>query len=343
MQKISVSDYYQQPQRPVLFDARTPAEYAKGHIPEALNLPLFSDEERAIVGTLYKKESPETAFIKGLDFAGAKMSAYVKQAIAQAPDRRVAIHCWRGGKRSGSLAWLLDTAGFEVQTLVGGYKAYRKFVRAQFQELKLPLLVLGGKTGSSKTEILHELKCLGEQVIDLEGLANHKGSAFGALGELPQPSIEQFENDLYQRIRKLDLSRRIWVENESRLIGKVYLPDGFWEQHEASPLVRLEVSDAYRVQHLVRVYARFPKKDLSEIFQRIKKRLGGQNLNIALEALENDDFAEAARIALRYYDKAYHRSTGKTSSSPSFDFQPSKETTVDIAKQLIQFADERKL
>lgn len=342
MQRISVSDLYEQNQERVLFDARTPAEYTKGHLPEAINLPLFSDEERVVVGTLYKQENPEIAFIKGLDFAGARLSSYVKNALRYAPNRKVAIYCWRGGKRSGSLAWLLDIAGFDVQILDGGYKAYRQFVRAQFSAQQLPLLVLGGKTGSGKTAILHHLRGMNEQVLDLEGLAHHKGSAFGALGESPQPSIEQFENELYQAIRTLDLNRRIWVESESRLIGKVYLPDGFWQQHEAAPIICLNVSDDYRVQRLVDDYAQYPKTDLIAVFEGIKKRLGGQRLQSAVQALEQNDYASAARTALEYYDKAYLRSRGKENATgTSFHLQVNIEQAVEIAKQLIEFANEQ--
>ncbi len=342
MKSISVSDYFQKAKDRVLFDARSPAEYAKGHIPEAINLPLFSDEERAVVGTIYKQTSREAALIKGLDFAGARMSSYVTEAIRLAPSRRVAVHCWRGGKRSGSLAWLLSFAGFDVQVLRGGYKVYRQLVRATFARQQLPLIVLGGKTGSGKTVVLHELQKLGEQILDLESLAHHKGSAFGSLGEQAQPSIEHFENTLYATIRGLDLGRRIWVESESRLIGKVYLPDGFWQQHEAAPIVCLQVSDDYRLQRLVQDYAQYPKTELAAIFQGLKKRLGGQHLQTALEALARDDFKEAAQVALRYYDKAYLRSRGKVHPSDvAYTIQAAIETPQAIAQQLIAFANEQ--
>ena len=209
MKRITAEEIFQLEPDRMLLDVRTPAEFAQGHVPGAQNLPLFSDEERAEVGTLYKQVNPERAFLRGLDLAGAKMSWYVREAMRLAPNRKVAVHCWRGGQRSGSLATLLSFAGFDVQVVQGGYKAYRTHVLEQFALRKSKFVVLGGKTGSGKTEILKQLASLGEQVIDLEALANHKGSAFGALGEEPQPRVEQFENNLFAILKKMDHQRRI--------------------------------------------------------------------------------------------------------------------------------------
>ena len=225
----------------VILDVRTPAEYQKGHIPGALNLPLFSNEERAVVGTTYKQESPEKALLQGLDFVGDKLSGFVIKASEYADGKPILVHCWRGGKRSGSMAWLLNLAGLEVKILKGGYKAYKNFIRKEIQERNFNFIVLGGKTGSGKTHILKALEGKGEQVIDLEQLAHHKGSAFGWLGEKEQPNSDQFENNLYHQLLNLDLNRRIWIENESRNIGSVYLPDAFWPKMKSSTLVNIEV------------------------------------------------------------------------------------------------------
>lgn len=286
-------------------DVRTPAEFENGHIPGALNLPLFSNEERAIVGTIYKQESPEKALLKGLDFVGGKMSKFVEDAKEMAPSKKVALHCWRGGKRSSSMAWLLDLAGFDVKVLEGGYKSYRQYIRDQIQVSSYNFLVLGGKTGSGKTQILQALKPKGEQVVDLEKLAHHKGSAFGWLGETVQPTTEQFENDLFEQLLKLDSNKRIWLENESRSIGNVYLPDVFWHKMKNSPVINIEIPFDERVQILVDEYARYPKDQLLESFYKIKKRLGGQNLKEAEKALAEGNFHKTAEIALLYYDKSY--------------------------------------
>ena len=289
----------------VLLDVRSPGEYAQGHIPGAVSFPLFSDEERAQVGTFYKQKGKEAAVELGLEFVGPKMADFVRRARKLAPDRRLALHCWRGGQRSGSMAWLLRQAGFEVATLEGGYKTYRRQVLEQLQDTPLRLLVVGGRTGSGKTKILHALRDLGEQIIDLESLARHKGSAFGFIGEAPQPTVEQFENDLYGAVSRLEPARRVWIENESRSIGRVFIPDGFWALMKASPLLNIEIPGEERIRNLLADYTSTDKSDLTAAFLKIDRKLGGQHLKAALEALENGDFASAARIALVYYDKTY--------------------------------------
>jgi len=289
----------------ILFDVRSPGEFAQGHIPGAVNFPLFTDEERAEVGTAYKQQGSETAMLIGLRIVGPKMEGFVRKALELAPDRRLAVHCWRGGQRSGSMAWLFRQAGFDVVTLNGGYKQYRQLVLAHFEKTNLQIIILGGKTGSGKTKILHALHRQGEQIIDLEALAHHKGSSFGSIGEAPQPTVEQFENNLSAVISQLDPQRRVWVENESHSIGRIYIPDGFWNQMRLAPLYNIEVPQQYRIQNLVADYVGYSADDLEAAFLRIEKKLGGQNLKAALEALHKDDYATAAEIALRYYDKTY--------------------------------------
>lgn len=293
-----------------IIDVRSPAEYAKGHIPNAINMPMFSDEERAIVGTAYKQESQEAALLKGLDMVGTKMSHFVRQAKAIAPEGRLIIHCWRGGKRSSSISWLLRMAGMETSTLEGGYKAYRQYIRQQFQDRNKSFIILTGSTGSGKTKALHHLKSRGEQIIDLEGLAHHKGSAFGDINETPQPSTEQFENNLYEIFRHLNGSRRVWLESESRMIGNISIPDTFWKKMMAAPMVHLNIPKAARIQYLVQSYGKYPKEKLVSSFQKLKKKLA-QHLPVALEALENNDLEIAARIALDYYDKYYNKHLAK--------------------------------
>ena len=295
----------------VILDVRTPGEFKKGHIPGAMNLPLFSDEERAVVGTIYKQENPEIAFFKGLDFVGPKLSSLVLHARELASSGKIALHCWRGGKRSGSLAWLLNFAGLDVSLISGGYKAYKQFIRKQIVDNPYKFLVLGGKTGSGKTLILKELEKCGEQIIDLEKLARHKGSAFGYLGESTQPTTEHFENLLFKQLSQLDFNKRIWLENESRNIGSVYLPDGFWKQMKAAPLINIEIPLEERVNILVDEYSAFPYEDLMQSFEKIKKRIGGNKLKEASEHLKEKNYHKAAEIALNYYDKSYQFSIRK--------------------------------
>lgn len=303
--RLSAPDFLAERAARVVLDVRSPGEYAQGHIPGAVSFPLFSDEERAQVGIFYKQKSKEAALELGLEIVGPKMAGFVRRAGELAPERRLAVHCWRGGQRSGSMAWLLRQAGFDVVTLEGGYKNYRRHVLDSFGNWNLKIMVVGGKTGTGKTKILHALRDLGEQIIDLEKLAHHKGSAFGFIGEAPQPTVEQFENDLFDALLALAPTQRVWIENESRSIGRVYVPEGFWASMKNAPLLNIEIPDEARVQNLLADYVSTDKAALETAFRKIDKKLGGQHLKAALEALAGDDFATAARIALHYYDKTY--------------------------------------
>lgn len=298
-----------------ILDVRSPKEFAQGHVPTALNLPLFTDEERAIVGTLYKQRGREAAVLEGLRIVGPKLAWIVERARAIAPDGKVAMHCWRGGERSASVAWLLDKAGgFEVNVLRRGYKAFRHRVLGSFAD-QFPLMILGGRTGSGKTEILHALRDLGEQVVDLEGLAHHRGSSFGGLGLPPQPTTEQFENLLWNELRKLDRSRPIWLEDESAMIGRVKVPDALFARLRAARLIFLDLPMDLRAQRLVKDYGAADPTALREAILRIQKRLGPQHTTAAIEALEGGDLLKVATIALTYYDKTYER--GASLRAPS--------------------------
>jgi tRNA 2-selenouridine synthase len=287
-----------------ILDVRAPLEYTAGHIPGALSFPLFTDEERRQVGTAYKQISRDKAILIGLDYFGPKMSGFVKQATRLAPQKEVLLHCWRGGMRSNGVAWLLDLAGFTVNLLQHGYKDYRRFALSQFEQ-KYPLVVLGGMTGSGKTEILHQLQLAGESIIDLEKLAHHKGSSFGVIGQPPQNSIEQFENDLALALYQQNIQERLWLEDEGINIGKINIPKPFFDQMQAATLIKIEVPVAERIQKLTREYCQTDKTLLTEAILRIKKRLGGLATKEALQAIETGDMEKMVELALVYYDKAY--------------------------------------
>ena len=290
---------------PVL-DVRTPAEFRHGHLPGAFNMPLFSDEERAQVGTTYKQVGREAAILQGFELTGAKWAGFIRQALEIAPHKRVAVHCWRGGMRSAAIAWALDLYGFEVCLLEGGYKAYRRWVQRQF-EVAWDLRVIGGMTGSGKTRILHALQAKGEQMVDLEGLAQHQGSAYGTMNRLMQPSQEQFENNLAEVLYRLDDSRRVWVEDESMAIGKCLVPRPFWDQMQTAALFDLQVPAETRVAALVQEYGHLDKEFLISCTQRIRKRLGTEQTKHAIAAIREDNMAEFIRLVLVYYDKTYRR------------------------------------
>ena len=333
VEKISIEQLFELQKDRVIIDVRTPAEFAQGHISGAFNLPLFTDEERIVVGTIYKKQSPEKALLKGLEFTGKKMPGYIKKARKIAPDKKLIVHCWRGGKRSGSMAWLLDLAGFDVVTIEGGYKAYRSLIH-NFFEKPFHFKVLGGKTGTGKTEILKNMESCGSQVIDLEGLANHKGSAFGALGQLPQPFTEQFENLLFERLRTMDMSKPIWVENESRGIGKVFIPQGIWDQMRQSILYIVEIPHELRLLRSVNDYQSDNKEELMAVFRKIERKLGGKQCQEAIQALEKNDYNSAAEIALVYYDKTYQFSQDRSTFSEIKQFVFDHADMMKIARVL---------
>jgi tRNA 2-selenouridine synthase len=316
-----------------LMDVRSPAEYAQGHIPGAVNIPLFNNEERAIVGIGYKKGGKENAVQLGLEIVGPKLADFVKQAKRLAPKKEILIHCWRGGMRSGSMAWLFETAGMKAYTLEGGYKAYRRYIREQFSR-PVKMLVLGGFTGSGKTDILKILEKQGEQFLDTEGVAHHKGSVFGPLGQEPQPTNEQFENNLADVWRKFDFEKRLWVEDESRQLGKCVLPDPLFFQLRKAPLIKIIVPKPEREKRLVKEYGGFKKEELEEQLVKIRERLGGQYLKEALKALENKDMQTVAGLTLRYYDKAYAHGASQRPQENVFALEVDKDVPEENAGKI---------
>jgi tRNA 2-selenouridine synthase len=309
MPRLSLQDFLQAPSDAPIFDVRAPLEYAQGHIPGAVSFPLFSDEERARIGTTYKQVNPDKAVLLGLDLFGPKMSRMVQQAQKLAPGKAVRVHCWRGGMRSGAVQWLLELAGFQVQLLNKGYKDYRHFALDEFAQPR-PLLVLGGLTGSGKTDVLHELARRRQPVLDLEGLAHHKGSAFGSIGQPTQPTQEQFENNLAWQLGALPDTAPLWVEDESRTIGSMHVPPPFFAQMQAAPLVLLEIPRAVRVRKLAAEYGREDAGALATSILRIRKRLGGLATKEALAAIAEDDMEKMVSLVLDYYDKTYTHSLG---------------------------------
>ncbi len=288
-----------------ILDVRAPIEFAQGHVPGALSLPLFTDEERARIGTAYKQVSQERAVHLGLEFFGPKMSALVKQAKKLAPDKEVRLHCWRGGMRSGAVLWLLELAGFTVHLLDHGYKDYRRAVLATLAQPRT-WRVLGGFTGSGKTDVLHALATEhGQPVLDLEGLARHKGSAFGALGQMPQPTQEQFENNLAAALVRLPAGAPVWVEDESRQIGRLTIPTALFEQLRSAPRYVLEVPRAVRVAKLAAEYGAEAPAELAAAVERLHKRLGGLATREALDAIGAGNFPLMVERVLDYYDKTY--------------------------------------
>jgi tRNA 2-selenouridine synthase len=290
-----------------LLDVRSPAEFAQGHIPGAVNLPLFDDAGRAEVGTLYTRQGRQAAVLRGLALVGPRLEALaaaLAERAAASPGDPLRLLCWRGGMRSASVAWLARQLELPVLLLEGGYKAYRRWVLGQF-ERPWPLRLLGGRTGTGKTDLLLALAARGVAVVDLEGLAHHRGSSFGALGLPPQPSSEHYENRLAMALRALEGAPEIWLEAESVQVGRCRIPAGLWRQMKAAPALAVQRPLEHRLAQLVRIYGVQDPHQLAEATRRIARRLGPQRTAAALAAIEARDWTAACRQMLDYYDRCY--------------------------------------
>lgn len=336
--QLCIEDFLQQSKTHLVLDVRSEGEFNYGHIPNAINLPLFNNDERKLVGTAYKKQSKNEAILLGLDLVGKKMADFIRFVQPLIKEQKVFVHCWRGGMRSGSMAWLLNLFGYKVFVLQGGYKSYRHHVLNTIAQ-RFSYIVLGGRTGSGKTEVLHELKKIGEQVIDLESLAHHKGSAFGALGQEPQPSTEEFENLLAEELKTFDATKKVWLEDESKTIGKVFLDLNFWNRIRLSSLYVIDLPIEVRVKKLVREYGNFSEEDLKTSFVKIVKRLGTEQCQKAIDAVEEKNFSTAANIALNYYDKAYDKGISLKETQAIFRFAFKEYDVAVIAKTLLKQAE----
>lgn len=288
-----------------LIDVRSPSEYALASIPGAVNIPLFDDDERARVGTRYHNAGKEAGFMLGLEIAGPKLAGYVKTLNSMFPVRSpLIVYCWRGGMRSNAMGWLFSQAGHNVYIINGGYKAFRGYIRNMISN-HWDFTVIGGMTGSGKTEYLKKLKESGHQVLDLEELACHKGSVFGHLGQASQPNNEWFENMLWENLRKMDPLKPVYIEDESRSIGRVSLPEPFYLKMQHSRIILLDTDIEERVERLVEEYGGFKTEDLVFNINKLEKYLGSEIHAKAVEAVNSGDLRTAVRLLLQYYDKKY--------------------------------------
>ena len=334
---VSIDQWLRMP-KAVLFDTRSPAEWSQGHIPGAINLPLFDNEERAQIGTLYKQVGKQAAVDRGLELIGPRMLEMAQRArdlVASHGDGEspVLVHCWRGGMRSESVTWLMRMAGIPARKIDGGYKAYRRHITRALGT-PWPLRVLAGPTGTGKTPILRHLAELGEQVLDLEAMADHLGSAFGNLDGHLQPSSEQFANDCFTALARMDPSRPVWVEDESRRIGTVHLPEPLYAQLRAAPIVLVARSQAERLDEIERIYGAAPIAPLQAAFRRIAEKLGGQHAKAAIEALDRGEVRAAAELGLAYYDKRYAHTLERHDRPVAQRIEGEGKTFLDIAAEL---------
>ena len=292
-----------------IIDVRSPSEYNHAHIPNAYNVYLFDDNERKEIGTIYKQIGREEAVLKGLEFVSPRMTNILKSIDEITKNynnkNKILMHCFRGGMRSESVAWLCSNYKYDVYVLRGGYKSYRHYVLDSFNK-NYKIYLLTGKTGSGKTLILNKLKSLGHNIVDLEYLAKHKGSAFGGINEGEQPTQEQFENYLSNELLKCDNDKILWFEDESYLIGKIAIPKTLFDSmKEPQKIIYLNVSKESRAEYITKIYGKYDISDLEKSILKIKNRLGGERMKEALDFLHNGKIYECVLTLLYYYDKAY--------------------------------------
>jgi len=326
-----------------IIDVRSPLEFQKGHIPGALNIPLFSNNERHEIGIIYKKLGKQHAIEKGLGIVGPKMMKLGHQAQAVSESKERKVYCWRGGMRSEKMAWLFELLGMECEVLEGGYKSYRNMQIEDLSQIK-DLIVLHGSTGCGKTAILAELNKQGEQIIDLEKIANHRGSAFGYIGtDKKQPTSQQFQNDLHHALSLLNPEETIWVEGESLKIGIVSMPDAFWQRMKKARVIEIKVARQERVKRLIKEYGIFPKEELTNSILKISTVFGKQNTDNAIEFLDNDQLTKTADLLLKYYDQTYEYTRKRFRERSLFTFQSESGDATENSSNILHQLESHKM
>lgn len=303
MEKISVEKAWAEYKNCVFVDTRSPAEFEEDHIPGAFSLPIFDDTERKNIGVLYKADK-QKAFDLGIDYYSQKLPRLVKEIRKLPRNKKVVVYCWRGGLRSKAIAQLIDLLGYSSYQLDGGYKAYRAFVRKNLYNYQpdFRFIVLWGHTGTSKTKIIRKLK----PSIDLEGLAQHRSSLFGAIGLKPR-SQKMFESLLYFELENLKSSGLVFIEGESKKIGNVIIPSVIFKHMKNGIMVKIESSLKARVKNTVKEY--FLQENISqikEIIPQLKQKLGKKRINELLQMMEDGKYENVAEVLLtEYYDPLY--------------------------------------
>ncbi|WP_374482861.1 tRNA 2-selenouridine(34) synthase MnmH [Zoogloea sp.] len=296
-----------------IIDVRSPAEYAEDHIPGAINCPVLDDEERARVGTLYKQVSPFEARKVGAALVSRNIARHIETHFLNKPKGwKPLIYCWRGGQRSGAMTLVLGQVGWAARRLEGGYKSFRLRVLEDLESLpgRLGFRILCGPTGSGKTALLEALAAKGEQVLDLEALANHKGSVLGSEPNSEQPGQKAFETALWEKLRTFDPARPVWAESESRRVGRLHVPGELFERLRDGDCVRVETSLAARVDHLLERYAGLiaDPLDFNAKLSRLAAQHGHQKVAEWHAMVDACDWRNLAdRLVVEHYDPAYRR------------------------------------
>lgn len=276
---------------------------------------------------------------EGYRLCSSQFNDKIDQAVKLAGNgKAIIVYCWRGGLRSRIIGFLLETAGLKVSQLKEGYKSYRRWVNEELSRQR-EIIILGGRTGSGKTRLLKELALKGEPVIDLEEIANHRGSAFGALGKGQQPGIEFFENKMAEVLKHFKSDQTIWVENESRKIGTVVIPGAFFEQMRNSSVIDIEFDRNIRTRNILEEYGHFSKHELAECTIKVRKKLGDLRCKQALDFLQEDRLEEWIGILLDYYDKTYLFGLHNRPSDKIIQIKPVDLSYKNLIDELIKYKE----
>jgi tRNA 2-selenouridine synthase len=323
-----------------IIDVRSPSEFAEDHVPGAINCPVLDDDERALIGTMHKNESAFAAKRRGAALVARNVARHLEHAFADKPRQwRPLVYCWRGGQRSGALVHVLSAVGWPARQVEGGYRAFRRRVVAELSHLprQFRMRVVCGPTGSGKSRLLRHLARIGAQVLDLEEIAQHRGSVLGALPQAPQPSQKRFETRLWWTLRAFDPQLPVYVESESRKVGQLRLPDALIEHMRAAECVQLRLAAEARVRLLRDEYAHF-EADLPALVRQLDCliALHGRDRVASWKYLAAehrwDDMVR--RLLEEHYDPAYHRSIRRNflNADSAIELQPDSESEIDFAR-----------
>jgi tRNA 2-selenouridine synthase len=300
-----------------IIDVRSPLEYEEDHIIGSINCPVLYDQERIIVGTIYKKESTFRAKIIGSSLTARNIAKHIEEKfINQKGSWQPLIYCWRGGQRSKAFSLILSEVGWRTFQLEGGYKKYRNEVINFLNKVgsKLKIILISGKTGSAKTKILQNIKLQGGQILDLENLANHKGSLLGKIPDLKQPSQKLFESKLYHQIKQLDLRRNVYIEAESSKIGNIHIPKTLWAKMIVSPRIEIKADIELRSSFLLKDYKYMCENPelIKPIIYGLKNRLSKKLINDWMELITKKLWLDLTKSFLEnHYDPSYSSNTIK--------------------------------
>lgn len=330
-----------------IIDVRAPCEFEEDHLPGAINLPVLDDSQREVVGTIFKQSSPFEARRLGAGLVSGNISRHLDRHLADKPkDYKPLVYCWRGGSRSGSMATVMQSVGWRVHLLKGGYRSFRRYVCASlktFFDQEPDLRIIAGLTGSGKTLLLGKLASVGEQVIDLEGLARHRGSALGEEPSEAQPSQKRFENLLLQQCEAFDLSRPIFLESESSRVGRRQVPAQLWSLMRAAPVVEITTPLEARAAYLVKAYDHFVNDDAllrrkMELVRKLKSEAVFERWEEHLRRGDHAGFVES--MLEHHYDPAYLKSRENTYGEPQLKLsmdEVSEPALAGIAREIVAF------